>query len=282
MIFPNTRDIKSNIQTESDMIIDFHCHAFPQKIAGAALSTLKEKINIEPYTDGTVSGTVRMMDKWGIDRAVICNIATNPRQQTNVNNFAIETAASCDRLFPLGSIHPDSEAIEDELQRIKSHGLRGIKIHPDYMGHCINEKCFDVIFDVCSALDLFVITHAGFDVCSPDLIHATPDMISEVIARHPRLKLVAAHFGSNEMYGEVEEKLCGKNLWIDTSLAYVENTDPSVLMRILNKHDGEKILFASDCPWCPPDENVRFIEDFGLGDERNDNIFFKNALKLLK
>ena len=72
------------------MIIDFHTHAFPEKLAARALNTLKVKIDREPNTDGTTDGLISKMNDWGIDFSVICNIATNPRQQENVNTFAID------------------------------------------------------------------------------------------------------------------------------------------------------------------------------------------------
>lgn len=263
------------------MIIDFHTHAFPEKIAERALNSLKVKINIEPNTEGTTNSLAENMKKWGIDYSVVCNIATNAAQTFNVNNFAIDSQLKHPSLFSLGSIHPEYEKIEVELCRLKDNGIKGIKIHPDYMGHDIDEECFAPIFDMCSELGLFVITHAGFDVCSPDHIHATPDMILRVIERHPSLKLIAAHFGANMMFDEVLEKLCGKDIWIDTSLAYIENVDKNKLIKILKSHDPEKVLYGSDVPWCPPDDNVKFIESFGLGSEINKKIFEKNAKKLL-
>lgn len=263
------------------MIIDFHTHAFPDKIARRALDSLKIKINVEPNTEGTTASLAENMKAWGIDYSVVCNIATNPAQTFNVNSFAIDTSRKMPTLFTLGSIHPEYEGIENELQRLKDNGIKGIKIHPDYMGHDIDENCFDETFDLCAEMGLFVITHAGFDVCSPDHIHATPDMILRVLKKHPKLKLVAAHFGANMMFDEVLCKLCGKELWIDTSLAYIENVDKNALINIMKNHDPERILYGSDCPWCPPDENVKFIESFGLGSEVNEKIFEKNARKLL-
>ena len=263
------------------MIIDFHTHAFPEKLAARALNTLKVKIDREPNTDGTTDGLISKMNDWGIDFSVICNIATNPRQQENVNTFAIDISKSTDKLIPLGSIHPESDSIESELIRLKNADIKGIKIHPDYMGCELDDPKFDIIFEICASLDMFVLTHAGLDVCSPEHIHATPDMILNVIRRHPNLKLIAAHFGSNMMFDEVLDKLCGNKLWIDTSLAYIEDPDVKVLKAILQNHDPDRILYGSDAPWCPPDENVKFIESFGLGSEINDKIFHINAERLL-
>ena len=57
--------------------------------------------------------------------------------------------------------------------------------------------------------------------------------------------------------------------------------DKNKLIKRLKSHDPEKVLYGSDVPWCPPDENVKFIESFGLGSEINEKIFEKNAKKLL-
>ncbi len=263
------------------MIIDFHTHAFPQKIAGRALNVLKEKINIEPYTDGTSEGLIKNMQICGIDSSVICNIATNPRQQENVNDFAIEALKQFPTLVPLGSVNPESDRIENELKRLKDAGIKGIKIHPDYMGHEIDEDCFDPVFEICASLDMFVITHAGFDVYSPEHIHATPDMILNVIERHPALKLIAAHFGGYQMYDEVYEKLSGKPLWIDTSFAKLRNGDRTHMKQILLSHDPERILFGSDTPWASPRMTADFIESLGLHDTLLEKIFETNARKLL-
>ncbi len=263
------------------MIIDFHTHAFPEKVASRAIPELQSKINLPPQTDGTLVDLAKKMPSWGIDISVICNIATNPRQQTNVNNFALATRDEYPSLYALGSIHPDSENIEEELCRLFDGGIRGIKIHPDYMGHDVMDKCFDKVFEICASKGIFVITHAGFDVCSPDHVHATPAMLRDVIDRYPRLKLIAAHFGGNMMFDEVLDKLCGRDVYIDTSLVYVEDYNKAELSAILNSHAPERILFGSDVPWCPPGENVKFIESFGLSDRINELIFSKNAAELL-
>ncbi len=263
------------------MIIDFHTHAFPDKLARRAVDSLKVHIDREPLTDGTLGDLTKKMKSWGIDISVVCNIATNAKQTDNVNSFAVESAEKYPEIMPLGSVHPMCEDVEFQLSRITGANLPGIKLHPDYMGFDIDDPIYDTIFELCSSLGLFVIIHAGLDVCSPEHIHATPDMILRVTERHPSLKLVCAHFGANCMWDEVLEKLCGRPLWIDTSLAYVEDHDRDTLKHILTSHDPDRILFASDCPWCPPDENVRFIESFGLSSELCDKIFEKNAKYLL-
>ena len=72
------------------MVIDFHTHAFPDKIADRAMESLCfASGGLMPQTKGTVDSLKEEMAKDGVDISVVLGIATNPRQQTNVNNFAI-------------------------------------------------------------------------------------------------------------------------------------------------------------------------------------------------
>lgn len=264
------------------MIIDFHTHAFPDKLAPRALPLLAKKVGYEPYANGTVSDLLAKMDEAGIDKAVVCNIATNPKQQTNVNNFALETmAAHPDRLIPLASINPYSDNAKEELDRMQAAGVPGIKLHPDYMQTPIDAPAFDSIFNLCDERGLFIVIHAGFDVASPDRVFASPDRILRRLEKNPAVRLVAAHFGGNMMWTEVEKKLCGRNLWIDTSMGVLEGLSPEQARRILLAHDPEKILFGTDSPWCGMKTNISYLRDLGLSEALTDAIFHRNAERLL-
>lgn len=264
------------------MLIDFHTHAFPESLAERALASLSADIGSPPLTDGTVSGLLAAMDSWGVDRAVICNIASKPRQTENVNSFAIGTAlAHPDRLFPLGSVHPLYPDPETELKRIRAAGLKGVKIHPDYMGVTLDDPAFDSLFDLCGELGLFVVTHAGFDVYSPHMVYASPDRILRRLERSPRTTLVAAHYGGNMMWDEAAEKLCGRELFIDVSMGGFCGLEPARAARILGKHDPDRILFGSDCPWASPADTFRYIDALPLSDGRKEKIWHLNAERLL-
>lgn len=263
------------------MIIDFHAHAFPDKVAQKAIPKLAGVGGIEPWGDGTVSSILSRMDEWGVDRAVILNIATNAKQQTNVNDFAIEVNASSDRLYALGSLNPDSDNIAAEARRLRDAGIRGVKIHPDYMGVTIESEKFDAVYKACVENDLFVVTHSGWDFISPDLIHCTPDGILKVLAKYPTLKLVAAHLGACRMWDEVERLLIGKNVWLETSLAPLYDFDREKCARMLQNHDPDKLLFGSDFPWYSMSLACEYVESLGVSEELKRKIYSENALKLL-
>lgn len=264
------------------MLIDFHTHAFPDKLASRAMGSLAPRVGYSPESDGTISGLLSKMELCGVDRSVVCNIATNARQMTNVNNFAIETNRDYgDKLTALGSVHPLAENKSLEIERLHNAGVVGLKLHPDYMGCRIEDEAFDEIFDTAACLHMFIIIHTGFDVYSPHGVMASPDAILTRIARSPRTTLVCAHFGGNMMWNEVYDKLLGKDIYIDTSMGCTEDLDVHMAEKMLLKHDCEKVLFGSDCPWESPARTFSFVDSMSIGDSYKEKIFSENAKRLL-
>lgn len=262
-------------------IIDFHVHTFPEKIAQAAVGKLAGISGLTPSTDGTIKSTLEVLKKADISCGATLNIATSPKQQTAINNTAAEVKKEYeDTLFPFGSVHFEAENALEELERIKELGLYGVKLHPDYQGFMIDdERLFD-IYDRCSELCLPLVFHAGYDCYSPNLVHAPPILSAKILKQFPRLKMVLAHFGGLNMWSEVEEHLIGKNVWLDTAMC-ASNADKSMIERLIQKHDKEKILFGSDCPWENPKNSLEFIMSMNFNDKALENFLYNNAATLI-
>ena len=90
------------------MIIDFHTHTFPDKIAEAALTSLRAASHTVSFTNGTVSGLRESMKTASIDLSVVLPVATNPKKVQSINDLS---AALTERegLIYFGCIHPEME-----------------------------------------------------------------------------------------------------------------------------------------------------------------------------
>jgi len=267
------------------MRIDFHTHSFPDALAPRAMESLVKNnasiMAISPHTDGTAGGAERLLRSVGIDRAVVCNIATNARQENKVNGFAISLLERGDFFSPLGSIHPDSENKEAELDRLLSAGIRGVKLHPDYVRVELSDPRYDEILSLLSERGMFTVVHTGFDPVSPDKVHATPEMLLEVTKKYKNLKFIAAHMGGFMQSEKVLSLLVGTNIYFDTSLSSIRQTEHETLYKILENHDENRILFGTDTPWTDPAAEIAFIENAPISDEKKAKIFYKNAKALL-
>lgn len=264
------------------MLIDFHLHTFPDKIAGGAVGKLYDICGIPPATNGTVAATLKKMDETGTNIAVSLNIATNPGQETTINRTAAGLWEQTNgRIIGFGSVHPDSPDALEQLDHIAALGIKGIKFHPDYQGFFIDEERMFPLYERCGELGLLVVFHAGWDPVSPDVIHAQPRAGQAIARRFPQTKFVFAHMGGMRCWDAVENYLVGEsNAYFDTSMAASECSKEQAL-RILNAHMEENILFGSDCPWEEPAASKAFIEDMPLSEEYKQKIFSGNAKRLL-
>ena len=261
--------------------IDFHVHAFADKIAERTLKALSATAQEKPLLNGTLSATEEQMKKWGIDGYVLLSIATKPTQHLVCNNWA----ASCksEHIFPFGSVHPAGEDVFEELERIKQLGLYGIKLHPDYQDFFADEERLFPIYRKCGELGLPILLHAGVDPISPNCVHCTPEAAAKALDSAPDTTFILAHLGGNQLWHEVESVLAGKfgNVYFDTAVLASHMHDDELLFRIMEKHGFDKILLASDCPWDDPQLTIQKIKSLGLTPQQEHAIFAGNAEKLL-
>ena len=260
------------------MIFDAHTHVFPDKLAGKALHNLSEICGQPYHSDGTVDGTLRVLKEWGVDGALCLHIATKPKQQASVNHFAAEVQKR--GLLCFGSVHPDAPDALDELARIRSLGLRGVKFHPDYQGFFADDPKAFPIYAAAEELGLPVAFHTGWDPLSPDVVHAPPQAVAKVAEEFPKLTVIAAHMGGMARSAEAEEYLAGRpNVYFDTAVASLY-TSPEEMLRLIRKHGPDRILFGSDCPWSRSVDELHFLQALPLTSAEMESILYGNAARL--
>ena len=264
------------------MIIDFHTHVFPDRIAERTVSYLAEKSGNPPYYNGSVDGLLSKMRDSGVDLSVVLPVVTAPKQFESINGFAAEINAKYSpSLISFGGIHPECEDLEGKMTAIKEMGLFGVKIHPDYQSTYIDDEKYVRILELARELDLTVVTHAGVDCGYPgEPVKCTPERAKRLIRRVPYAKLVLAHLGGSEMSCDVLSTLAGEDVYFDTAFV-LQNERPERVCEIIEKHGAERILFASDGPWSDVGTDVARIRALGLGKDTEEKIFSLNAKKLL-
>ncbi|MBQ0000306.1 MAG: amidohydrolase family protein [Clostridiales bacterium] len=268
------------------MIIDFHTHIFPEKIAERAVAKLAAVVDLKPAFNGCAEELRLCMKKAGVDRSIVLPVVTDVKQFDSIFKFACfinETygEATEQPLLSIGGIHPDDPAMKEHLTLLKNEGFRAVKIHPHYQGVNFNDIRIKNLLYTASELDLPVLTHAGFDPYTPEQDFCSPDMIVEVVNEVAPKNLILAHLGSNENYDEAEEKLCGLDVYLDTAYSILR-VAPEQFLRMVRKHGADKILFATDCPWAHQDACVQFLKDSALTEQEKNLIFSENAIRLLK
>lgn len=280
------------------MIVDLHTHVFPDKIAASTVKKLELLSHTRSFSDGSAAGLKASMTRAGVDASLVLPVATNPHQVPHVN----DSSARMNELGPetgiysLGCIHPDFDGYREELSRIASLGLKGIKLHPEYQGTDFDDPRYLRILDRCGELGLIVISHAGLDIGFPGKDNCSPAMVLRAIRQVGPVKLVLAHMGGWRQWDQVEELLWETQVSIDTSYAlgsitplddgfYTPEQLPLMpeeqFMRIVRKFGAQRILFGTDSPWDDQTEALKRLRALPLEPWELEAMLGGNAQKLL-
>ncbi len=199
------------------------------------------------------------------------------------------------RLFSLGCMHPDCPSYREELSRIKSLGLKGIKIHPAYQNVDLDDIRYLRILDRAAELGLIVLTHSGLDVGFPGLVRCSPRMARHVTEEIGPFPFILAHMGGWRNWDEVLLLLSDTGVYIDTSYStgtlhsiqdnYWKPEDLSLLdeegfMRLYAAFGPDRILFGSDSPWGAQDEVLTFLRNLPISEPELKQILGGNAASL--
>ena len=280
------------------MVIDFHTHTYPDKMAAATLAKLSGVSHLRPFTDGTAAGLAASMAQAGVDRSIVLPVATSPRQVPHIN----DAAAQLNRdwadagLFSLGCIHPDYGDWRGELARVAGLGLKGIKLHPVYQGVSLDDPRYLRILDRAGELGLVVLTHAGIDIGIPAPTYCDPEMVLRALEQVGPVTLILAHMGGWRQWDQVEALLPQSSVLLDTAFSYGDLTpleghpfsedqlhmmEQEQFVRFVRKFGARRLLFGTDSPWGDQSADVASIRALPLSPEERDAILGGNAQRLL-
>ena len=203
------------------MIIDFHTHTFPDKIAGSVIGKLQRLSRSRPFTNATNDGLRRSMEQAGIDLSILLPVMTNAGQVHKLNDLAARINERWQEtgLLSFGGMHPDVENYKEALNHVAELGLKGIKIHPAYQGADFDDIRYLRIIDKASELGLIVLTHAGWDIGIPGHNYCDTKHIQRVMREVGPDRLVLAHLGGWPDWPAVGEELAGLPLYFDASFS---------------------------------------------------------------
>ncbi len=267
------------------MIIDFHTHVFPDKIAEKTVNALEKSGGSMAHTNGTLQQLRESMAQSGVDLSVVMPVMTRPSQFNTVNAFAAELN-KLDGILSFGGFHPDTDDYKRDLDAVKALGLKGVKIHPDYQDCMIDDPRYVNMIRYAVENDLMVLTHAGIDPGFPDLVHCPPDrgaamlemVYGDTVPEQP--KIIFAHTGGWGRMDDMEKYLFGKPIYMDISFV-IRLMPPEDMLHIIRGHGADRILFASDSPWGGQQQTLDLLRNLPLTEEEMDLILYKNAKKLL-
>ena len=259
-------------------VVDFHTHAFPEKVAARAVASLRETYRVEPVAEATIEGLIGVMDDAGVDAAVVAPVATRPDQVASINDWAARSGS--DRIICFGALHPGLADPAAEVDRMVKLGLKGVKLQPNFQQFSPDDRTMWPVYEAAQGR-LVVLFHSGQEILAFEHVHAQPAAVARVHAAFPGLQMVVAHMGGYQMWDGVREHLVGKDLFLDTSYCPERDIGDDDLRALIRDHGAERVVFATDFPWAHPGPDIARLCALGLRQEEVEAIAWENAARLL-
>ncbi len=258
-------------------VIDAHCHIYPPKIAAAAVRGTDTFYDLHSVYDGTTTDLLARGEAAGFDRFIVQSVATTPHQVKSINEFiAAEVNAGGGRMTGLGTLHPDSRDIAGDIAHLRELGLRGVKLHPDIQQFKIDDYRCLKIYELCEREGLPILLHTGdsrFD-------YSNPNRLLPVMQIYSGLTVVGAHLGGWSVWDEAVSKLAGlPNLYVDTCSCFAF-MDRQKVKDIILAYGTDRVLFGTDYPMWPMEDEVEALLSLRLSEEDNRKILAENAEKV--
>jgi len=261
------------------MIIDAHCHIFPDALAERAMARLSEMYVVHPVAMPTHAGVLAEMDLRGVDRAVALQVATKPEQVRTINDWAIELAAD-PRLVPMGALHPSQppDEIAAEIDRLVEAGIRGVKLQPFFQQFDpLAPEALDMLRRVGDRL--VVIIHGGEEMVEVRPLLTTPERLAKLQDAVPEVRFIMAHLGGYARWDESLIHLAGRDLYFDISFT-LHCCPRDLALRILEAHGTDRVVWGSDFPWAAMDWSP--ISELDLSPVETAGILGENLRRLMK
>ena len=254
--------------------IDCHCHIYNHEIAPRAVSNVGQFYNINMNCGGTAEELTEMSKISPIKKFVVNAVALTPKPVYKLNEYIAAECKKHNEFIGVGTLHPDMENMEEEVEHIISLGLHGVKLHPDTQ-HFNTDSAKAMKLYECIENRLPLLIHCGdyrYD-------YSHPRRLAKVLDSFKNLTVVAAHLGGWSIFEQAVPYLKKRRCYMDisSSMPFIGIKRVSEYIKI---YGADRLMFGSDFPmWNPVSEYENFMKIKMARNER-EKILWKNAAKV--
>ena len=231
----------------------------------------------------TLTGYLEEIRKSGISKAVVIGRDTPDLSIPNdvIKNITVQH----DELIGIASVDPQTKGLSktfDEIHRAtKELGLKGINVEPTFGKPTVDfdDKDFLPVYDFCQSLQIPIFIMSG--PTTPNLEQTNPAAIGRIAREFPNLDIVVCHGCYpyvNEMIG-VAFRYENVNVVPDM---YLFQAGSKLFVEAANGFMKDQLLFGTSYPFRPMKQTIDDFLGLGFKDEILDNLFYKNAQRVLK
>lgn len=233
---------------------------------------------------------VDTLRSYGVRRFTALPYAHKPDMAEFLNDWAagfavrVPEAAVCGTFFP----EPDVAAYVASRSEPGPHQVQVWKVHVQVGAFDVTDPLLDAAWGLVAEAGTPVVLHAGSGPVATE--HTGPGPVADLLARHPRLRLVIAHAGAPEYAEFLALAEAYERVGLDTTMAFTPFFEemggtypPELLPRLRDLGLAGKVHLGSDFPNIPYAYGVQLeaLERLGLGEEWLRAVCWTNPAALL-
>lgn len=270
-------------------VIDLHTHFMPANVMGKVWAYFDQA---GPLTGRPWPITYRHAEEERLSRLRDFGVLAftslvyphKPEMAAWLNAWTRDFAARTPDCLSTATFYPEPSAAA-YVETAIGHGARVFKAHLQVGDYDPRDPLLEPVWGMLADARSLVVIHCGSGPMPGRF--TGPGPVSEVLRRHPGLRLVVAHLGLPEYadFLDLAEEYDGVHL--DTTMAFTDFTEeahpfPRAEVPRLG-HLGDRIVLGTDYPNIPyPYEHqIEVLERLGLGDDWLRGVLHHNAARLL-
>lgn len=258
-------------------LIDIHTHFLPPQVMAKvraqfdAAGPLIGRPWPLHYRD-TDDELVETLTSFGLLRFSALSYAHKPDMADWLNEWAAGFAARVPEALVCGTFYPEESAAAYVATRLDT--VEVFKIHVQVGNFSVTDPLLEKTWGLIAEAGTPVVLHAGSGPVPA--AWTGPGPVADLLARHPRLRLVIAHMGAPEYREFLELAETHERVHLDTTMAFTDffsemgGVFPADLLpRVRDLGLGGKVLLGSDFPNIPYPylHQLESLERLDLGDD---------------
>lgn len=252
------------------MIIDSHVHL------GPALLNHSSPLELDAVTGAS---TVRIMDQWGIDKAILMAplYEGGPYDDPDylLGNYAVAEACHQypDRFIGYARVNPNrkSAAVAEFRHCLDDYKLRGLILHPDWESFSpTNQRLMWPLAEMCAEYKVPMSFHVGYyPKCQPLLFIPLAEAF-------PSVPMYLKHIGYEYWRDTIVMAKRYPNVYIETA----GSSTMSEMFAAMREVGVNKLCYGSDLPYILPQVVIKKVECLPISKEDKALILGLNSARI--
>ncbi len=258
-------------------VIDAHAHIYPQKIAAKAVAAVGEFYDYDGmFGAGTPEDLLAIGQSSPISHFIVHSVATTAHSVRTINDFIAQQCREHPEFIGFGTMHPDCEDMEAEVEHALEQGLHGFKLHPDTQRVNMDDPRLMEFYQIIAGR-VPLVMHTG----DYRFHYSSPEHLVRILKAFPDLVVDAAHMGGWSIYDvgyDVlhEDLLRAERLFVDASSSFAW-TGRRHMRELINLWGADRVMYGSDYPMWDPAFELNEMLACGLSDDELELVLWRNA-----